>query len=258
MWKNFSVETREFVTTLTIQRPPYNTLSTETLSELGQILDELEKDEQTRVILIAGSGDKSFSAGGDITEFGQLAGGPVEAVRRGQELFNRIEAFPKPVIAVVNGLALGGGCELMLACHLAVASDRAEIGLPEVKLGIIPGYGGTQRLARLIGKRQALYYLLSGKRMSAHEAKICGLVNEVFPHDRLFESAFEFAAELAKRSAPLAMRGVLRAVRRGLETTLEEGLTAEREELLQVIATEDAAEGVQAFFTKREPQFKGR
>jgi enoyl-CoA hydratase len=258
VWKDFSVETREFVTTVTIRRPPYNTLSTGTLRELGQILDELEQDEQTRVILLTGSGDKAFSSGADITEFGQLDGGPAEAIRRGQELFNRIEAFPKPVIAVLNGVALGGGCELMLACHLAVASDRAEIGLPEVKLGLIPGYGGTQRLARLIGKRQALYYLLSGRKMNAQEAKTSGLVNEVFPHDRLHEAAFEIAAELANRSAPLAMRGILRAVARGLETSLEEGLAAEREEMLQVIATEDAAEGIQAFFSKKEPRFKGR
>lgn len=252
------MDTREFVTTVTILRPPHNTLSTGTLRELDRILDELEQDEQTRVILLTGSGDKAFSAGADISEFGQLDGGPAEAIRRGQELFNRIDAFPKPVIAAVNGLALGGGSELMLACHLAVASDRAEIGLPEVKLGLIPGYGGTQRLARLIGKRRALYYLLSGKKMNAHEAKICGLVNEVFPHDQLHDAAFEMAAELAKKSAPLAMRGILRAVRNGLETTLEEGLAVEREEMLRVIATDDAVEGIQSFISKKEPRFKGR
>jgi enoyl-CoA hydratase len=258
MWEHFRTETRDFVTTVTIHRPPYNTLSVGTLQELARILDELEQDDQTRVILLTGSGDKAFSAGADMTEFGQLEGGPREAIRRGQELFNRIEAFPKPVIAVINGLALGGGCELQMACHLAVASDRAELALPEVNRGLIPAYGGTQRLARLIGKRRALYYLLSGQKISAAEAKACGLVNEVFPHDRLREAAFTLAAELARKSAPLAMRGIIRAVERGLEVSLNEGLATEMEEMLQVIATEDAVEGIQAFFTKKEPRFKGR
>ncbi|MDA8351836.1 MAG: enoyl-CoA hydratase-related protein [Firmicutes bacterium] len=258
MWENFVTETRERVTTVTIQRPPLNTLSVSALMELGEILDTLEKDEETRVILLTGDGDRAFSAGADISEFGQLEGGPRAAIQRAHDLFRRIESFPKPVIAVLNGRALGGGNELQMACHLAFASDQARIGLPEVKLGIIPGYGGTQRLPRLIGKRKALQLLLSGEEMQAEEAKACGLVNEVFPHDQLREAAFERAAQLARLSAPLAMEGILRSVDRGMEGSIENGLEQEAEEMLRVASSEDAAEGIQAFFTKQEPAFKGR
>lgn len=258
MWEHFLTETREQVTTITINRPPLNTLSVSTLKELGEILDRLEKEDETRVILLTGSGDRAFSAGADIREFGQMEGGPQEALRRIHGLFHRIESFAKPVIAVLNGRALGGGNELQMACHLAFASDQARIGLPEVKLGILPGYGGTQRLPRLIGKRRALWALLSGEEMSAAEAKECGLVNEVYPHEQLRESAFQQANKLARLSAPLSMAGILRAVDTGLEDTLEQGLKREGKEAMRVIASEDAAEGIQAFFTKREPVFKGR
>ncbi|PTX54990.1 enoyl-CoA hydratase/enoyl-CoA hydratase [Melghirimyces profundicolus] len=258
MWEHFNIETRDYVATITIHRPPLNTLSVSALTELGKILDSLEIDEEVRVILLTGSGDRAFSAGADISEFGQLEGGPREAIRRGHDLFRRIETFPKPVIAALNGLALGGGNELQLACHLAYASDQARIGLPEVKLGILPGYGGTQRLPRLIGKRRALEVLLSGEEMSADEAKECGLVNEVFPHEQLREAAFERAARLARRSAPLSLAGILRAVNEGVESPLEEGLEKEMKEMLRLVTTEDAGEGIQAFFTKREPVFKGR
>jgi enoyl-CoA hydratase/carnithine racemase len=258
MWKHFLVENRDFVTTVTINRPPYNTLSVGALEELGRILDDLEENEATRVILLTGSGDRAFSAGADMTEFGQAEGGPEATIRKVHTLFQRIEHFPKPIIAVINGYALGGGCELQMACHLAVASDQARLGLPEVKRGILPGYGGTQRMARLIGKRRALYYMLRGEHLSAEEAKVCGLINEIFPHDQLREKAFELAASMARGSAPLAMRGIIRAVGRGLEQSLKEGLTLETEEMMKVVVSEDAAEGIQAFFSKREPKFRGR
>jgi enoyl-CoA hydratase len=225
---------------------------------MGRILEALEKEERTRVILLTGSGDHTFSAGADMMEFGQLDGGPHEAMRRVHALFRKIEHYSKPIVAVVNGRALGGGNELQMVCHLAFASDRAEFGLPEVRRGIIPGYGGTQRLARLIGKRRALFYLMTGQSMSAAEAKSCGLINEVFPHEQLRDSAMAFAVRLARQSAPLAVAGVLRAVGRGMECSFEDGLTVESEELMRLIATEDAVEGIQAFFEKREPLFNGR
>lgn len=257
---NCKWEIRDRVAVITIDRPPMNTLSRDTLVELEGILDQVESDEAVGCLLITGAGDRMFSAGADVSEFGEMGGDREVAekiLKRMHDLFNRIEAFSKPVVACLNGKALGGGNELQMACHLAIAADTAELGLPEVRLGIIPGYGGTQRLPRLIGRRRALELMLSGRRISAPTALEYGLINRIAPQDQVHEEAFQWAKELAA-GPPIAMKGILDAVVRGSEGDLSQGLSIERENMLSVIRTEDAIEGVTAFFTKREPSFKGR
>lgn len=253
------VETKNRVLMITINRPPMNTLSRQTLLDIEKVLNEAENDDSIRAVLISGAGEKMFSAGADITEFGSM-GDKEEGNKtliRMHELFNRIENYPKPVIACINGKALGGGNELQMACHLVVAADSAELGLPEVRLGIIPGYGGTQRLPRLIGRRRALELMLSGDRISAEKALEYGLVNRVVPAEKVREEAFNLAAQLAS-GAPLAIKGILDSVYRGSEQDLEAGLAVERENSLAVSGSEDAIEGVTAFFSKRPPEFKGK
>ncbi|OYD09629.1 enoyl-CoA hydratase/isomerase family protein [Paludifilum halophilum] len=256
---NCNVETRDRVAVITIDRPPMNTLSRETLYELEDILDRAEADESVGSLIITGSGEKMFSAGADISEFGEMGDRETaeKTLLRMHELFNRIEAFPKPVIACLNGKALGGGNELQMACHLAIAADTAELGLPEVRLGIMPGYGGTQRLPRLIGRRRALDLMLSGRRISAPTALEYGLVNHVATRGQIREEAFDWAKQLAA-GPPIAMKGILAAVVRGTEEDFHRGLSIERENMLKVIRTEDAVEGMTAFFTKRTPSFQGR
>lgn len=257
---NCKWEIRDRVAVITIDRPPMNTLSRDMLVELEGILDQVEPDEAVGCLLITGAGDRMFSAGADVSEFGEMGGDREVAekiLKRMHDLFNRIEAFSKPVVACLNGKALGGGNELQMACHLAIAADTAELGLPEVRLGIIPGYGGTQRLPRLIGRRRALELMLSGRRISAPTALEYGLINRIAPQDQVHEEAFQWAKELAA-GPPIAMKGILDAVVRGSEGDLSQGLSIERENMLSVIRTEDAIEGVTAFFTKREPSFKGR
>jgi enoyl-CoA hydratase len=258
-WKQFLVEIRDQVARITINRPPVNTLSRDALIELGSILDQLEKDPSVRSLILTGAGEKTFSAGADVSEFGGM-GDREQAegfLKQIHDLFNRIENFPKPVIAAINGKALGGGNELQMACHLGIAADHAELGLPEVRLGIMPGYGGTQRLPRLIGQRRALEIMLEGKRISAQEALEIGLVNKVVPAEQLAEEAFEWAKQLAE-GPPVAMKGIIQSVINGSRKELPEGLKVERENMLAVMRTEDAIEGVAAFFSKRKPSFKGK
>jgi enoyl-CoA hydratase len=257
--KHCKVQVRERVAWITIDRPPMNTLSRETLSELSSILDHAEQDSSIGALVITGAGEKMFSAGADVTEFGEMAdhAAAENNLRTIHDLFNRIERFPKPVIACLNGKALGGGNELQMACHLAIAADTAELGLPEVRLGIMPGYGGTQRLPRLVGSRRALDLMLSGRRIDAQTALEYGLVNRVVSPGELEEQTHEWAKRLAS-GPPIAIRGILDAAVRGVDSSLEEGLAVERENMIRVMRTEDAIEGVTAFFSKREPAFKGR
>jgi enoyl-CoA hydratase len=256
---NLLVEKQGMVAILTINRPPMNTLSRETLAEMAAIFSDLEKDESVRAILLTGSGDRIFSAGADISEFADIADEETsrQNVQRVHDFFLRVELFPKPVIACINGKALGGGNELQMACHLAIASDTAEFGLPEVRIGILPGYGGTQRLPRLIGKRRALELMMSGERISAQKALEFGLINRVVPQEKLMEEALNWAQLLAE-GPPLAIKGILDSVNRGLEAPLEEGIAIELENLRMIKTSEDTIEGVTAFFTKRKPEFKGR
>ncbi|WP_251554209.1 enoyl-CoA hydratase/isomerase family protein [Neobacillus muris] len=253
------LEMKGQVALVTINRPPMNTLSRSTLSELAAIFNELEKDDSIRSILLTGAGDRVFSAGADISEFGDMSDQEQSRanIQHVHDFFLRLEQFPKPIIACVNGKALGGGNELQMACHLAIASEEAEFGLPEVRLGIIPGYGGTQRLPRLIGRRRAVELMLSGERISAQKALGYGMINRVVPHEDLMDEAIEWAARLAE-GPPLAMKGILDSVNRGSDLPITEGTSIELEHIMAVRGSEDAIEGVTAFFTKRKAEFKGK
>ena len=258
-FENIIVEIDGGVATITFNRPKVlNALSVATLKELSRALDEVAENDNARAVMITGAGDKAFIAGADINELAVL--GPTngqQVARHGQAVMDKLEGSGKPVIAVINGYALGGGCELALACHLRLASDAAKIGLPEINLGVLPGHGGTQRLARLIGKGRALDLICTGRHIGAAEAKEMGLVNEVFPHDELLERARELAESLASK-APVALRYCLEAVNQGLETTLNEGLIIESNLFGLACATEDQKEGMKAFLDKRKPEWQGR
>lgn len=256
---NCLIETQGRVAIITIHRPPMNTLSRDTLAELDSIFTELENDNTIRAVILTGSGEKIFSAGADITEFGDIAD-PEQSktnILRVHQFFERLELFPKPTIACINGKALGGGNELQMACHLAIASESAEFALPEVRLGIMPGYGGTQRLPRLIGKRRALELMISGERISAQKALDYGLINKIVPQEKLLEEALHWAEQMAG-GPPLAIKGILDSVNRGQEVPIHEGISIELENMLSVKNSEDAIEGVTAFFTKRKAEFKGK
>jgi enoyl-CoA hydratase len=244
---------------LTIQRPKaLNALNEALLAELDAALDALAADETVGVLAITGAGDKAFVAGADIAGIAKLRGlGGRDFARRGQALFDKVENFPVPVIAAVNGYALGGGCELAIACHLRVASEKAVFGLPEVTLGIIPGYGGTQRLPRLLGKGRALDLILTGRMVKAEEALSLGLANRVVPEDELEAAVTKLAGTLTERG-PLALRAALEAVRGGLESSQAEGLRLEAQLFGLLCNSEDMQEGTQAFLEKRKAEFKGR
>lgn len=247
------------VATIVIDRPKVlNALSSATTEEIGAALERIAADDDIRAVVVRGAGDKAFVAGADINELATF--GPIEgreASATGQKVFDRIERFPKPVIAAVNGYALGGGCELALACHIRIASDRAQLGLPEINLAIIPGHGGTQRLPRLVGKAKALELICSGERVDAAEAERIGLVNRVVPHEELDETVGELAKQLASKP-PIALRYCLEAVQQGLEAGMDEGEAIEADLFGLCCATEDQKEGMNAFLEKREPEWKGR
>jgi enoyl-CoA hydratase len=239
-----------------ISNPPANALSQAVLVELHSLLDQCLADSEVRAVVIAGSGEKLFSGGADITEFAFMQAGGSPLID-GNTVFSMIENFPKPVIAAIQGSAFGGGCELVLSCHLRIMSASAKIGLPEVRLGIIPGWGGTQRLPRLIGKTRAMQMILTGDPLAAEEALACGLVNSVLPAEEVLAGAKALAARLAG-GAPLAIREIVRAVTKGLDTGIEEGLKIEADGFKTVFASEDAKEGAMAFFQKRPANFQGR
>ncbi len=247
------------VATVTINRPKVlNALNADTLDDLRRAFLELKLDPAVRAIILTGSGDRAFAAGADINELvEQTASSARDLARTGQQVFSRIETLGKPVIAAVNGYALGGGCELAMACTLRIAADRARFGQPEIGLGLIPGYGGTQRLARLVGKGRALELLLTGASITAPEAERIGLVNRVVPFDDLLPTAKTLAASLAAQ-APLAVRYIIDAVNEGLDMSLAAGGALEATLFGLAAATEDMREGTRAFLEKRKPAFKGR
>ena len=244
---------------ITLNRPPMNPISTQLIEEIGAALDEIESDGELRAVIITGAGEKAFCAGADISEFGQaFAEGSIkELVMTRHRLFTRIERFAKPVIAAINGYALGGGCELAMSCHLRLIAEEATVGQPEINLGIIPGYGGTQRLPRLVGRTHAYEMMFLGDRITAAHALEIGLVNNVSAGASLMDDARELAARLAAQ-APLAIKLIIDSVNRGLETTIEKGLEIEADNINAASRTEDAMEGTMAFIEKRPAEFKGK
>ncbi|MDE2059865.1 MAG: enoyl-CoA hydratase/isomerase family protein [candidate division NC10 bacterium] len=244
---------------ITLNRPKaLNAINLAMVGELEQAVRQVRDDPGVRVVVITGAGDKAFAAGADITEFKAMS--PIDAwmfVRRLQQLFLEIERLPKPVIAAVNGYALGGGCELLMACDMVYASEAARIGQPEINLGIIPGAGGTQRLARLIGKQRAKALVLTGEMIDAQEAWGLGLLNKVVPADQLMVEVRKLADKLVMKG-PLAVRAAKEAIEDGYDMALERALAHEAQLFALCFATEDKAEGVSAFLEKRPPTFKGK
>jgi enoyl-CoA hydratase len=252
-------EIRDGISYVTVHRPEkLNALNARVLSELEDCFRALADDSEVRVVILTGAGEKAFVAGADIGELAALGHWEGrEFARRGQRVFGQIESLGKPVIAAVNGYALGGGCELAMACTLRIASENARFGQPEVKLGIIPGYGGTQRLARLIGKGRALELITVGDPIPAQEAFRLGLVNQVVPLPELMPACEAIARKIIA-NAPLAVKLALEAVNHGTEMALEEGLFLETNLFGLCCTTEDMKEGTRAFLEKRPPQFKGK
>jgi enoyl-CoA hydratase len=243
---------------LTVNRPDkLNALNAIVINELGDAVTRIETDAAVRGVIVTGAGSKAFVAGADINELTEqgVTGGRNRALL-GQQVFRRLERCGKPVVAAVNGFALGGGCELAMACHLRVASENARFGQPEVKLGIAPGYGGTVRLPRIVGKARALELLLTGEMIDAEEARRIGLVNRVVPAERLLpESEALLRSILA--NGPLAVRACLEAVDAGMDMSLDQALMLEAGYFGVLSATEDMREGTKAFLEKRKPTFKG-
>ena len=259
MYENLLYEVRDSIAFVTINRPKVrNALNAQTIAELRQAFGEAKSDPAVRVVILTGSGEKAFVSGADINELAVQT--PVEGQEyalSGQETFNFIEELPKPVIAAVNGYALGGGCELAMACSFRIASDNAVFGQPEVKLGIIPGYGGSQRLPRLVGKGRAMQILVTGDMVKADEAYRIGLANEVVGQAELASTAEALAKKIIG-NAPLAVQFCLEAVNRGVEMTQVEGQFLEATLFGLCCATEDMKEGTRAFLEKREADFKGK
>ena len=252
------VERDGAVAVVTISRPKVlNALSSQTLDELRRAMLSLRHDRSVRSIVITGGGEKAFVAGADIGELARQT--PVagrDHALRGQHVFDLIENLGKPVVAAINGFALGGGCELAMACTLRLAADSARLGQPEINLGLIPGYGGTQRLARLVGTGPALDLLLTGRQVGADEALRLGLVNRVVPAAELMPEARALAALLASK-APIAVRSILDAVHKGMQLPLAQAQGLEAALFGLVFSTDDMREGTSAFLEKRQPEFKG-
>jgi enoyl-CoA hydratase len=258
-YENVRTHNNDGILTITIDRPKVlNALNAQTVGEIGQAFEAARDDASVKAVIVTGGGEKAFVAGADIAELAQMT--PItgkEIAEKGQRVFRSIERFPKPVIAAINGFALGGGCELALACHIRIASEKAQLGLPEVTLGIIPGYGGTQRMARLLGKGKALEMILTGDRIGAAEAERIGLVNKVVPADQLLAAAEEMARKIASRG-PLAVRSAIEAVMSGSDMPFEEGQFLEATLFGLLASTEDMKEGMAAFLEKRAAGFQGR
>lgn len=256
-------EMRGAVALLTLNRPEkLNALSYALVDRLMQLLDAIENDTKVRAVILTGGGDRAFSAGADIGEFSEsIRQGPDTAVkafvRRGQAMTARMEAFSKPIIAAVNGIAFGGGCEITEAVHLAVASEKATFAKPEINIGIPPTFGGTQRLPRLAGRKRALEFLLTGDTFSPQRAYEMGLVNRVVPHGDLLPAALELADRILRHSSVAASR-IITAVTRGLNATITEGLEIESEQFARMVPTHDVREALDAWIARRPPQYQGR
>ena len=257
-FKFLTLEVADRVATLTVNRPDkLNALNDATIAELGLAIDQIRVDDSIGGAILTGAG-RAFVAGADISELSNQT--PVLAkarARAGQDVFRRFETSPKPIIAAVNGFALGGGCELAMSCHIRLGSDAAKFGQPESKLGLLPGYGGTQRLARLVGKGRANQLLLTGEMIDAAEAYRIGLVNNVVAADALMNEARTMMKTILA-NGPLAVALCIEAIERGLEMSLDEGLILEANHFGLLAATDDMREGTRAFLEKRAPTFKGK
>ncbi|HVG80406.1 MAG TPA: enoyl-CoA hydratase-related protein, partial [Patescibacteria group bacterium] len=247
------LDREESFAVITLNRPPANAISETLIRELNAALSALQTDDTVRAVIITGSGERIFCGGADLGS--AFSGGDVETfIRFGNSVMRKMERFPKPIIAAINGHAMGGGCEIAMACHLRLLKETARMGQTESNLGIIPGYGGTQRLPRLIGRTKALEYLLLGTQIPAAECLTLGLVNRLCKEGETLHDAKALARQLAKR-APLATAAIIRAVDEGLEAPMARSIDIELDAFMPTLRSEDAAEGIQAFFTKREPEF---
>jgi len=248
------------IATLTIDHPPANAFNKQVVGELGSAFDEMTANDEVKAIIITGAG-QFFVAGADINEIYAVKDKPEEAeafIRKGKEVFDKIEASKKPVIAAMNGrFALGGGLEMSMACHIRLAEDGLRIGQPEINLGIIPGWGGTQRLPRIVGKGKALEIMLTGDPITAQEAYRVGLVDKVVPTGRVLKEATGLARRIVSKSA-LPIAAIIDAVNEGLEKDLQAGLEVETEQFVALQGSEDMEEGLKAFLEKRRPQFKDK
>jgi enoyl-CoA hydratase/carnithine racemase len=241
---------------ITLNRPPANAISEALITEVNAALNSVLTDDAVRAVIVTGAGDKIFCGGADLGS--AFSGGDVEQfIRFGNSVMRKIERFPKPVVAAINGHAMGGGMEIAMACHLRLMKETARMGQTESNLGIIPGYGGTQRLPRLIGRTKALEFLLLGTQIPAAECLALGLVNRLSKEGETLDDAKALARQIGKR-APLATAAIIAAVDEGLEVPMAKSIDIEIEQFLPTLRSEDASEGIQAFFAKREPRFKGK
>jgi enoyl-CoA hydratase/carnithine racemase len=255
-YTNVRISIEDRVAVLTLDHPPVNAFNRATVADLEAALDELIANDQVKVIILTGAGDFAFAAGADINEIMALktADEALEVLLRGQAVFSKIETCPKPVIAAINAVALGGGLEIAMACHIRIASDRARLGQTESNLGVIPGWGGTQRLPRIIGAGKAIELILAGDMINAQEAFRLNLVNKVVPAGQVLAEAKGLAKKIASKSA-LTNKAALGAIINGLKMPLADGLRYEAEQFASLVGTHDFAEGPAAFLQKRQPKF---
>jgi len=248
----------EAIATVVINNPPANALSTPVMTELAQVFREIASNSDVKVVVFTGAGT-FFITGADIKEISAIESAKQgqELTAKGQGIFSKIENLSKPVIAAINGMCLGGGLELAMACHMRVASDRARFGQPEINLGIIPGFGGTQRLSRLVGKPKAIELVLTGDMITAQEAKALGLINKVVPEGEVLKQAQGMAKKIASKGQ-VAVRLALEAIREGYKKSLEEGLALESKLFGQICMTQDMKEGLKAFIEKRQPKYQDK
>ncbi len=255
-FETLTLEREERFAVITLNRPPANAISEQLVKDLAAALNAVETDDGVRAVIVTGAGDRIFCAGADLGS--AFSGGDMrDFIRFGNGVLRKIERFPKPVIAALNGHALGGGCEIAMACHLRLLKETARMGQTETNLGIIPGFGGTQRMPRLIGRTKALEFMLLGTQVPAADCLALGLVNRLTREGETLSEAKALARQLAKRP-PIATRVLIEAVDDGLDAPIDQALEIETRAFLQTLRTEDAAEGIQAFFARREPEFKGR